>query len=164
MGMSVIRFLALFFAALAFAPAAAHLLELPNKIGLPRDEYFTVQQIYRGWALLGIVVFGALLSTLVHAVKVRKQHRIFRYALIAFLCIVGTQVVFWTFTFPTNQQTVNWTTIPPDWESLRTQWEYSHAASAVLNLAALLALITCAVLPQRETVSSTGFEPANRRQ
>jgi hypothetical protein len=31
--------LALFFAALALAPALAHLLELPNKIGLPRDEY-----------------------------------------------------------------------------------------------------------------------------
>ncbi|HEV8657074.1 MAG TPA: hypothetical protein VGS96_00470 [Thermoanaerobaculia bacterium] len=37
----------------------AHLFELPNKIGLSRDDYPTVQQIYRGWALAGILVLGA---------------------------------------------------------------------------------------------------------
>jgi hypothetical protein len=58
----VVRFFALLFAALALVPSGAHLLELPNKIGLPAAEYLTVQQIYRGWALLGIVVYGALLS------------------------------------------------------------------------------------------------------
>ena len=62
--LKIIYFLSLLFAALALGPALAHLLELPNKIGLPRDEYLVVQQIYRGWALLGIVVFGALGSTL----------------------------------------------------------------------------------------------------
>lgn len=45
--LGVFRFLGLLFTALAFAPAAAHLLELPNKIGLSRDDYLTVQQIYR---------------------------------------------------------------------------------------------------------------------
>ena len=45
---------------IASAPALAHLLELPNKIGLSRDDYLIVQQIYRGWALLGIVVLSAL--------------------------------------------------------------------------------------------------------
>jgi hypothetical protein len=59
-----IYFLSLLFAALALAPSMAPLLELPNKIGLSRDEYLTVQQIYRGWNLLAVVVFGALLSTL----------------------------------------------------------------------------------------------------
>jgi energy-coupling factor transporter transmembrane protein EcfT len=49
--------------------------------------------------------------------------------------------LFWTFTFPANQQTSNWTVLPENWMALRTQWEYSHAASAVLNLIALIALI-----------------------
>jgi hypothetical protein len=62
--MNTVRFLGLLFAALALAPALAHLLELPNKIDLPRDEYLTVQQIYRGSALLGFIVAGALCSTL----------------------------------------------------------------------------------------------------
>jgi hypothetical protein len=53
MGVSAARFFSLLFAALALAPALAHLLELPNKIGLSRDNYLVVQQIYRGWALSG---------------------------------------------------------------------------------------------------------------
>lgn len=44
--------LAFFFAALSLAPALAHLFALPNKIGLPRDQYFVVPMIYNGWALL----------------------------------------------------------------------------------------------------------------
>ena len=137
---TALRF-ALFFAALALAPALAHLLELPNKIGLSREQYLTVQQIYRGWALLGIVILGALVSTLVLTIRSYGRRREFALALTAFLCIVGTQVVFWTFTFPTNQETVNWTILPGHWAALRAQWEYSHAASAILNLGALVVLI-----------------------
>ena len=139
--MTTARRFALFFAALALAPALAPLLELPNKIGLSREQYLTVQQIYRGWALLGIVILGALVSTLVLTILSYGMRREFALALTAFLCIVGTQVVFWTFTFPTNQETVNWTILPGYWAALRTQWEYSHAASAVLNLGALVAFI-----------------------
>jgi len=144
------RFLSLLFCALALAPALAHLLELPNKMGLSRDEYLVVQQIYRGWALLGIVVFGALLSTLALAIAVRKRAGEFGPALTAFLCIAGTQAVFWIFTFPMNQQTANWTILPDAWAALRMQWEYSHAASAILNLAALIAVII-SVLTRRST-------------
>jgi hypothetical protein len=139
--LKLFRFLSLLFTALAMAPAMAHLLELPNKIGLPRDEYLTVQQIYRGWALLGIVVFGALLSTLILTVLLRQQRRPFALSFISFLCIVGTQVVFWTFTYPANQQTQNWTMLPENWPALRHQWEYSHAAGAGLNFAAFIALV-----------------------
>ena len=141
MWLKTIYFLSLLFAALALAPATAHLLELPNKINLPREDYLTVQQIYRGWNLLGFVVAGALLSTLALTITVSQERRAFVFALIAFLCIVGTQVVFWSYTYPANQATNNWTTLPENWAELRRQWEYSHATSAVLNLAALVALI-----------------------
>lgn len=128
------------FVALALGPALAHLFALPNKIGLDEAQYFTVQQIYAGWALLGVVVFGALLSTLVLAVVLRRDRGPALWALIAFLCIAGTQLIFWSFTFPANQATANWTEIPANWQALRAQWEYSHAASAALNLAAMIAL------------------------
>lgn len=134
-------FIALFFVALALGPALAHLLELPNKITLAREDYLTVQQIYRGWALLGVVVAGALLSTLILALMVRKERKAFVFALIAFLCIAGTQLVFWTYTYPANQVTNNWTMLPQNWTELRRQWEYSHATSAGLNLMALVAMI-----------------------
>src|SRR3989442_1325778 len=80
-------FSSLLFAALALAPAMAHLLELPNKINLSREAYLTVQQIYRGWVLLGFVVAGALLSTLALTITVRQERGAFIFALIAFLCI-----------------------------------------------------------------------------
>jgi hypothetical protein len=131
--------------ALALAPALAHLLELPNKIGLSRADYATVQQLYRGWALLGVVVIGALVTTAVLAIMVRTQAKEFAYVVAAFVCIAGTQLVFWVWTFPVNQQTSNWTVLPENWMALRIQWEYSHAASAVLNLIALISLI-CSVL------------------
>lgn len=141
MALQLARFCSLLFAALAFAPAAAHLLELLNKIGLPRDEYLIVQQIYRGWALLGLVVLGALVSTFALAMLTRHRRVEFVPALVATLCIVGTQAVFWTITFPANQATGQWTMLPEGWEALRMQWEYSHAASALLNLTALIAVI-----------------------
>jgi hypothetical protein len=49
------------------------------------------------------------------------------------------------FTQPVNRATRNWTVLPPEnWQQLRRQWEYSHAASAVLNLIALFALLYAA--------------------
>ena len=140
MTLKTMRFIALLLTALALAPALAHLLELPNKLGLSSDDYLTVQQIYRGWALLGFVVVGALLSNLILAIRLRKKSKAFVLTLTAFLCIVGTQVVFWTFTYPANAATDNWTMLPVAWQQLRTQWEYSHAGSAVLNLAAFVTL------------------------
>jgi hypothetical protein len=140
MVVSTLRFLSLLFAALALVPAGAHALELPNKIGLPRDDYLTAQQLYRGWAQVGFFVGGAVLSTLALAVAVRRERRAFRLTLLALACLVGTQVVFWTFTFPANRATENWTVLPDDWQQLRAQWEHSHAASAALNLLALAAL------------------------
>ena len=148
MKLAAARFLSLLFAALALAPAAAHLLELPNKIGLSREDYLTVQQLYRGWALLGVVVIGALVFTFAYAVMARKQREPFMLAVIALLCLAGTQAVFWTLTFPANQLTANWTVLPDNWAALRSQWEYSHAASALLNLGALVALILS--VPVRE--------------
>jgi hypothetical protein len=145
---NALRALSLLFCALALAPAMAHLLELPNKIGLSRDEYLVVQQVYRGWALLGVVVYGALLSTLALTIAARKQAGEFVPALIAFLSIAGTQAIFWTFTYPANQQTANWTILPDHWAALRMQWEYSHAASAALNLVAFIAMIA-AVLTRK---------------
>jgi hypothetical protein len=35
-------------------PAGAHLFELPNKVGLPQDQWFIAQSIYRSWAFLGL--------------------------------------------------------------------------------------------------------------
>src|ERR671912_966718 len=100
-------FFSLLFAAFALVPAGAHLAELANKMKLSATEYRTVQQIYRGWELFGVVVVGALASTLALTIGLRGHPTAFTPALVAFLCILGTQLVFWTFTFPVNRMTVN---------------------------------------------------------
>jgi hypothetical protein len=141
MGLKIARFFSLLFVALVLAPALAHLLELPNKIGLSREEYLVVQQIYNGWQLLGIVIYGALLSTLVLTIMVRHQPKVFGLTLTAFLCVLMAHVVFWIFTFPANKETLYWTVLPENWMALRAQWEYSHAAGAVLNLIAFVMLV-----------------------
>lgn len=151
MWLTTMSFISLLFAVLALVPSGAHLLELPNKINLPRDYYLTVQQNYRGWALLAVVVIGGILSTLILTLMVRSQPRVFGLTLAGLLCLVGTQVVFWSFTFPANQATQNWTLLPDNWAQLRTRWEYSHATSAILNLAALI-LLLLSVLISNETV------------
>jgi hypothetical protein len=45
------------------------------------------------------------------------------------------------FTFPANQVTENWTSQPYDWQTLRLNWEYSHAANALFYIAAVSLLI-----------------------
>jgi hypothetical protein len=133
----------LLLATLAMMPAAAHVLELPNKIGLSGVEYLTVQRLYRGWSFTRLVVVAALLSMVILLFLLREFPTAFALAWVAFLCLAGTQLVFWTFTQPVNRVTANWTFLPGDWFELRRRWEYSHAASAVLNLVALVALIGC---------------------
>jgi hypothetical protein len=140
MAHTVIRFFALLFAALAMVPAAAHALELPRKVSLSSEQYLTVQQIYRGWSLLGVVVVLALVFTTANAVVARAEPRAFAWALVAVLCIAATQVVFWTLTQPANAATQNWSKLPDDWPALRRQWEYSHAGSAALNFVAFVAV------------------------
>lgn len=139
------RFIALLSVAVAMAASFAHLFELPQKIRMSAADYLTVQQIYRGWALLGIAVITALLSTLTLAILVRGSRREFRATLLAFLCIAGTQAIFWIFTEPANRATEYWTMLPENWEEIRARWEYSHAAGALLNFGAMIALIVSAL-------------------
>jgi len=125
-------------------------LELPHKIQLSREEYLTVQQIYRGWSLLGIVVISALLSTASLTILVRKQRTASMLTLIALLCIVAAQIVFWTFTYPANQATNNRTELPTNGQDLRIRWEYSHATGAGLTLIALITLIVSVLVREEK--------------
>jgi hypothetical protein len=141
MALKVVYFISVLLTTVTMAAGFAHLLELPNKMALSREEYLIVQQIYRGWALLGIAVIGALLSTLILTIVVRASQRLFYLTLTATLCIGLSLVVFFLFTYPTNQQTLNWTMLPENWHGLRQQWEYSHAVGAGLSFMALMALV-----------------------
>jgi len=143
----LIQFLAIMFTALALVPSGAHLAALPNKMAMAQAAYFVAQQIYAGWALFGIILSGALVANLAHAIVLRKLGRSFGYALASFLLIAANLTIFFVWTFPTNQATNNWTVVPKNWNALRIQWEYSHAANAVVTFAALVCVVI-AVLRQ----------------
>jgi hypothetical protein len=129
-------------------PVGAHLLELANKIGLEEQVYFTVQGIYRGWALLGIVLCAAILADLAFAIVLKRRGTAFWLALAGFLLIAATLAIFFAWTYPANQATANWTEVSANWRALRTQWEYSHAVNAVLTFLALCC-VTLASLTDR---------------
>jgi len=143
--LEIALFCSLLFTGVAMVAAGAHLLELLTKLSLPRDDYIIVQQIYRGWALLGSVIVAALLATLATAIFGRRRRNVMILALVALASLAGAQAIFWLFTYPVNQVTSNWTAVPADWLGLRLQWEYSHAAGAMLDLAAFIALILAAL-------------------
>ncbi len=135
--MKIAAFFAILLTALALVPGGAHLFALANKIGMPQDQYFVAQSIYQGWALLGAVLFGALIANLILAVSLRRQ-RVPCLLAAAGVVLVGLNLaVFFVWTYPANVATANWTVTPADWESLRRQWEYSHAANAIVMLLAL---------------------------
>jgi hypothetical protein len=138
--LGIAQFTAILSTALALVPGAAHALELPNKIRMTRADYLTTQRIYRGWQFVGIAVIAALVATVWLAWLSGEAA-----ARIAVVMIVGTQVVFWVFTFPVNRRTDNWSRVPEDWMGLRRRWEFSHAVSALLNVVALICVVLVAV-------------------
>ena len=134
-------FVVLLSTAVTLGAALAHLFALPNKIGLPSEDYFVIQSIYAGWAQIGYAIAVQLVAMLAAMAFSRRQPRVFRFTVAAALCLAAAQIVFWTFTYPANLATENWTTIPDNWDALRRAWEYSHAAGAGLQILAMAALI-----------------------
>ena len=136
----LIRLASLVLAAVSMAAGLAHLFTLPNKIHLPRDEYFTVQQIYRGWARFGIVLVAAWAGSIWSTLLTRRVRSEMRPSAAAAICLTVSLLLFLAFTLPANLATRNWTFAPANWEQLRAQWEYSHALAASLDFTAFLSL------------------------
>jgi hypothetical protein len=143
-------FASLVFTTLTLVPAMAHLFEMPNKMQLSAADYLVVQQLYQGWAVMGAFTIAALLSVLGWAIVARRvdDQETFTWVVSALGCLVASQIVYWSFTFPSNMATENWTTLPDNWTVLRNQWEYSHAVNAGFISLAILCLLS-AVLTNR---------------
>jgi MFS family permease len=145
MGARVSQFLAVILTAIALIPSGAHLIALPVKVDMPEEPYFVVQQIYRGWAWLGIVIVAAIFANFASAMLARHHPRQFWLSLAASLLIAATLLIFFTWTYPANQETGNWTSVTRDWEHLRLQWEYSHAVNAAIIFVAFLCSVGAAL-------------------
>ena len=160
--MRLLQFVAVILTALALVPSAAHLFELPHKIALTEEQYFVVQSIYRGWSLFGAVIIAAILANLLLARMLFLRRKNCWFGLAAGLILAGTLAIFFTWTYPANQATDNWAIVTADWESLRSQWEFSHAANAVLTFIALCCValsaarsVDCSNPPSRRAAASS---------
>jgi peptidoglycan/LPS O-acetylase OafA/YrhL len=109
--------------------------------------------------LFGVVAFAALLLTLLHAILRRRKRMVLIMSLAAFACMVATQVIFWMFTYPVNVASRNWTAMPEHFETARRQWEYSHAASAVLTFLALIAIASAVAVDDGVPQSRSSAPP-----
>ena len=145
-----VRLLAVISVAFCLIPAGAHFFELANKMSLSTAEYMTTQKIYAGWAFFGVAIIAAIIFTLTHTLMVRADRTAFLLSLTALACLGATQVIFWTFTYPMNAVTNNWTVTPQHFEAARRQWEYSHAVNAVLTFVALVTITLSTLLYKRE--------------
>jgi len=95
--MDAVRLVTLVLIAITTSAGLAHLLALRNKFGLPRESYAIVQQIYRGWALLGVAFIGAWAATSWLAVLARGR-RAFYPTLVAAVSLAASLIVFFAFT------------------------------------------------------------------
>jgi hypothetical protein len=144
-GMKALAVIAVLLVAVCFVPVGAHLLELPGKMAMDRDAYFTTQLVYNGWAMFGIAEVAAIIAALAFAWVTRDQPIARGLAFASAGLIVASLVAFFALTFPGNVATGNWTVAPDNWEALRFNWEIGHATGAVLTFLSLVAITISAV-------------------
>ena len=155
-----LRFAAIVLTALALVPGGAHLFAMPNKLPMPAEAYFAAQAAYRGWALFAIPLFGAIAANLALGTALWRRDGRAWPAFGAAALLLATLAIFFTWTYPANQATGNWTSVPENWEQLRTQWEYSHAVNAAITFVALLCAVGASLSAGRRQEAGDGTETA----
>jgi hypothetical protein len=131
--------------ALSMGTALCHLLEMPAKITYEGALWLTLLQTLYPPAFGTIGAFfevGAVVTAVMLAFLVRRRPA-FVWTLLGALCLVMAHAAFWIWVAPVNSTMSPLTpeTLPADWMRLRNQWEYTHAARAVLQIVALGALV-----------------------
>lgn len=143
------RFAALLFTALTLSMSFCHLLEMPVKMTYGWTEYAAVQGIYRNFGGVGAILeTGAVLLAITLCYLVRGRQPAFGLTLAGALCLAIGLGIWFALVAPVNVAWANASpTAPPaDWGQLRRQWEYTHAARAMLHLIALATLQLSVIL------------------
>jgi hypothetical protein len=104
--------------------------------------------LYQEFARIGAVVeVGAIVAAAALAWLVRGERMRFALTLGSAVVLAAALLVVWMgFTNRANVETARWTaeTIPQDWASWRTVWEYSHLTRFFLHWTAFSALLLTA--------------------
>lgn len=156
MRLGVLYFIAMILTACAFAPAAAHLVQLPERLALSDLDYLFLQRIDGGGAMYWLLVAGALVADvmLVFLYRRRPQGRLVSLAAV-FMALAVLVGFLWI--YPAARETAGWTLLPADWQQLRGRWEYAQATNAVLIFLSLCVLILAAPSGRRRPVRQREF-------
>lgn len=153
------RFLTLLLAALSMSMAFCHLLQLPPRMSYDAALWRETQSMYLhfGPPIGAILETGAWISAVLLVFFVRGGKPAFWWSSIGAAGFVAAQAIWWLLIFPVNNEIVKWTpeSMPPNWAQYRSQWEYTHATRAVLQILAFCALLASvlAETPRRAATS-----------
>ena len=146
------QFITIMFTALSMGMALCHLLEMPAKMTYDGALWLTLlQTLYGAFGTIGAFIeVGAVVTAVVLAFLVRQRRLAFVWTFLGAVCLVAAHAAWWVWVAPVNATMAPLTleTLPTDWIGLRDQWEYTHAARAVLQIIALGAFVF-SVLPER---------------
>lgn len=139
--------IALTLTALGLAPGAAHLMELPVKLGYPAEFYAAVTSTLYAWYGVagGVVQVAALLTVAALAARLRHSPA-FGFA-IASAAALGISLALWgALVAPVN---FAWADVPRTsavefaaaYERLRPRWEFGHVTAFIAWLTGWFGLV-----------------------
>ncbi|WP_226951339.1 anthrone oxygenase family protein [Rhizobium terrae] len=151
--------LAALLAAISLSFALAHAAELPGKMRLDKERYFTVQTIYYpGFTIGGISELASIVAVLVLLLATPYGSTEFWLVAGAVLALAVMQAIFWLITQPVNKFWLKDTDISnaaehffrtgatetdpaSGWTVLRDRWERSHVLRCIAAILALVLLL-----------------------
>ncbi|MBD2498923.1 DUF1772 domain-containing protein [Nostoc sp. FACHB-280] len=134
------RFITIMLASFSLGLSIAHLLELPRRMQFDQQLWVRVtvfENVYRYFGSVGAAFeIGSVIAAVVLAFLVRKRGVTFYWTLGAAIALVLAIVSWIIFVAPMNAEFATWLTnpVPPNWTRYRNQWEYAHAANALIKI------------------------------
>jgi hypothetical protein len=154
--MVVLKLVCLFLVVSTVIPSAAHVLELPGKMRLSREQYLAVQPIYYpGFTVIGVAEPLSIIALAVLLALSPRATSTFWLIAGATLASMLTHLLYWILTAPVNRAWLEderlsgsaqrffgarGSTNERDWTRLRDRWEQSHLYRAVTSVVAFVLL------------------------
>jgi hypothetical protein len=141
------RFITLMLAAFSLSLSMTHLLELPQRMQFDQQLWIRVtviENIYRLFGTVGAAFeITAILTAIILVFLVRKYGSTFYWTLCGAILLAIAFVSWIIFIAPMNAEFAKWLTtpIPSNWMQYRDQWEYTHAANAIVKIMGLSLLV-----------------------
>ena len=141
------RFITLMLASFSLSLSMTHLLELPQRMQFDQQLWIRVtviENIYRLFGTVGAFFeIAAILTAIILVFLVRKHGSTFYWTLGGAMLLAIAFVSWMIFIAPMNAEFAKWliNPIPSNWIQYRDQWEYAHAANALLKIIGLSFLV-----------------------